>query len=87
MLSDDGLASTLKSGDTLYMSKSDVYRRQNLASVDIRFQRLKSIPALKEKKIFLMAVGIGIQMKRNQLTEKFNNKLKKSRFHVLCKNI
>ena len=54
------------------------FSRQNLTSVDVRFWRLKSIPALWDRtvrvKIFIMAENghnIGFQMNREELTNTF----------------
>ena len=60
--------------------------------LDVRFWRLMSIPALKEKKIFIKAVthNTGIQMKRKELTKTFkliSNLKKLFVFHGLYKTI
>ena len=36
------------------------FRRQNLTSVDVRFWRLKSIPALKDQKLFTVSPCINL---------------------------
>ena len=43
------------------------FRRQNLTSIDVRFWRLKSTPALQEYTIY-NGHNTGIQMKRKELT-------------------
>ena len=62
------------------MSDSDVYRRQNLMSIDVRFWRLNSIPGLKKIQIYNGRRPITyrysneaerIQMKRKELTKTF----------------
>ena len=52
-------------------SAGTVIRRQNLTSVDVRFWRLKTVPALKElkKSYWPWTHNIGIQMKREELTK------------------
>ena len=46
---------------------------QNLTSVDVRFWRIKTVPALKELKYLYLQYthNIGIQMKRKELTKPF----------------
>ena len=39
-------------GSSLYVSAGIVFIRQNLTSVDVRFWRIKTIPALKESKYY-----------------------------------
>ena len=47
------------------------FSRQNLTSTDVRFWRLKSIPALKELKFYIgiWPIAYSIQMKRKKLTK------------------
>ena len=55
-----------------------VFIRQNLTYVDVRFSRVKTVPALKKKNIYNgrrpITYIVGIQMKREELTNTFQNK-------------
>ena len=68
-------------------SAGTVFSRQNLTSVDVRFWRLKTVPAPKEiKNVRLPWIyNIGIQMEWEDIYKDF--KLKKNFVpHGLCKN-